>query len=80
MLRVLGSPKRLCDSLTRRDLLWAGGLGLLGLVERPISPKDILTRTYHLLGIDPETTLTDRTGRPMRLVGEGSVVSEIITR
>jgi hypothetical protein len=31
MLRVLGSPKRLCDGLTRRDMLWAGGLGLLGL-------------------------------------------------
>src|SRR5437868_970271 len=31
MLRVLGSPKKLCDGLTRRDMLWAGGLGLLGL-------------------------------------------------
>jgi hypothetical protein len=31
MLRVLGSPKKLCDGLTRRDMLWAGGLGLLGV-------------------------------------------------
>src|SRR5438445_2727770 len=31
MLRVLGSPKTLCDGLTRRDMLWAGGLGLLGV-------------------------------------------------
>src|SRR6516162_3149144 len=31
MLRVLGSNKRFCDGLTRRDALWAGGLGLLGL-------------------------------------------------
>jgi uncharacterized protein (DUF1501 family) len=31
MLRVLGSPKRLCDGLTRRDLLQAGGVSLLGL-------------------------------------------------
>src|SRR5438874_8064439 len=31
MLRILGSPKRLCDGLTRRDMLWAGGLGLFGL-------------------------------------------------
>lgn len=31
MLRVLGSPKRLCTGVTRRDLLWAGGLGLFGL-------------------------------------------------
>lgn len=31
MLRVLGSPKRLCDGLTRRDLLRVGGLGTFGL-------------------------------------------------
>lgn len=31
MLRVLGSPKRLCDGMTRRDLLQAGGASLLGL-------------------------------------------------
>jgi Protein of unknown function (DUF1501) len=31
MLRVLGGAKRLCDGLTRRDLLHVGSLGLLGL-------------------------------------------------
>ena len=31
MLRLLGSQKRLCDGVTRRDLLWAGGLSLFGL-------------------------------------------------
>lgn len=31
MLRILGSPKRLCNGLTRRDLLRVGGLGLGGL-------------------------------------------------
>src|SRR5262245_44872493 len=31
MLRILGSPKRLCDGLTRRDFLQAGALGPLGL-------------------------------------------------
>jgi hypothetical protein len=31
MLRVLGNPKRLCDGVTRRDLLNVGGAGLLGL-------------------------------------------------
>ena len=30
-LRILGSPKRLCNGLTRRDLLVTGGLGLCGL-------------------------------------------------
>lgn len=30
MLRVLGSPKRLCSGVTRRELLLAGGLSMLG--------------------------------------------------
>lgn len=35
MLRILGSPKRLCTGLTRRDLLHVGGLGLLGGMTLP---------------------------------------------
>ncbi|MFI5459472.1 MAG: DUF1501 domain-containing protein [Isosphaerales bacterium] len=31
MIRVLGGPKRLCDGVTRRELLQVGSLGLLGL-------------------------------------------------
>src|SRR5262245_35083743 len=31
MLRILGSTKRLCDGVTRRDWLSAGALGVLGL-------------------------------------------------
>src|SRR6478735_3455967 len=31
MLRVLGSDKRFCDGVSRRDALWAGGLSLFGL-------------------------------------------------
>ncbi len=31
MLRVLGSSKRFCNGITRRDALWAGGLSLFGL-------------------------------------------------
>src|SRR5207249_1028463 len=31
MLRILGSPKTLCDGLTRRDMLHVGALSLLGL-------------------------------------------------
>src|SRR3954467_6190067 len=34
MLRILGSPKRSCDGLTRRDLLRAGGLALLAGAPR----------------------------------------------
>jgi hypothetical protein len=48
------------------------------VTERPVSPKDILATTYHLLGIDPETNLTDRTGRPLPLVPGASFVSELL--
>jgi arylsulfatase A-like enzyme len=48
------------------------------VVERPASPKDILATVYHLLGIDAETTLTDRGGRPMPLVSDGAVIPEVL--
>jgi hypothetical protein len=47
------------------------------VADRPVSPKDILATTYHLLGIDPETTLIDRLNRPLPLV-HGSVVQEML--
>jgi hypothetical protein len=31
MLQILGSEKRLCNGITRRDLLHVGGIGALGL-------------------------------------------------
>lgn len=47
MLRVLGSEKRFCNGVSRRDALWAGGLSLFGLTladslraERQTEPKD----------------------------------------
>ena len=54
MLRVLGSPKRFCDGITRRDMLWAGalapfGLGLadyLRMQELEASPARNLPRSF----------------------------------
>jgi hypothetical protein len=48
------------------------------VAERPVSPKDVLATTYHLLGIDPETLLTDRTNRPLPLVQNASVIAEAL--
>jgi hypothetical protein len=48
------------------------------VTEKPISPKDILATAYHLLGIDPETLLMDRIGRPLPLVPGASVVTDIL--
>ena len=47
-------------------------------VERRVSPKDVLATIYHLLGIDPATTITDRQGRPMALVPEGEIIPEAL--
>lgn len=47
------------------------------VLHTPISPKDILATIYHLLGIDPETTVPNRLGRPLRIAGEGTVRREI---
>jgi uncharacterized protein (DUF1501 family) len=47
-------------------------------LDRPVSPKDILATTYHLLGIDPATEVRDRQGRPLALVPTGRVVPEVL--
>jgi hypothetical protein len=47
-------------------------------VSRPTHPNDILATVYHLLGFDPhESTIPDRTGRPVHLT-EGSVVTDLL--
>jgi hypothetical protein len=46
--------------------------------DTPISPKDILATAFHLLGIDPDTTVPDFQGRPMPIAGTGRVRRELI--
>ncbi|MBI1917574.1 MAG: DUF1501 domain-containing protein, partial [Planctomycetes bacterium] len=36
----------------------------------PVTPQDVAATIYHCLGIDPETRLPDRQGRPVE-VGSG---------
>ena len=48
------------------------------VLDTPISPKDILATMYHLLGIDPETLIRDRLGRPIPIAGEGRVRHELL--
>jgi hypothetical protein len=48
------------------------------VVQAPVSPKDILATTYHLLGIDPNTLLRDQLGRPLPVAGEGKVRHELL--
>ena len=46
--------------------------------ETPVSPKDILATAFHLLGIDPHTTVPDQQGRPMPIAGEGKMRPELL--
>jgi hypothetical protein len=47
-------------------------------VERAVSPKDVLATIYHLLGIDPNNTITDLQGRPMVIAPDAEVIREIL--
>jgi hypothetical protein len=46
--------------------------------ETPVSPKDILATAFHLLGIDPHTTVPDPLGRPVPIAGSGVVRPELL--
>ncbi|MFN0053514.1 MAG: DUF1501 domain-containing protein [Planctomycetales bacterium] len=48
------------------------------VVDRPLSAKDILATIYHLVGIDPEAALIDRLNRPVPLVHDGRIVTELL--
>jgi arylsulfatase A-like enzyme len=45
--------------------------------HHPISPKDILATTYHLLGIDPHGELRDRSNRPLAIEPTGQVIEDV---
>jgi arylsulfatase A-like enzyme len=48
------------------------------VADRPVSPKDLQATAYHLLGYDLETTLKDRTTRPVSLVPGGQVLRDVL--
>jgi hypothetical protein len=45
---------------------------------RPYTPQNILATLYHVLGIDPATTLPDHQGRPIALLDDREKVSELL--
>jgi Protein of unknown function (DUF1501) len=66
-----------------------GGMGKGNLVGRtdaiasdvrdtPVSPKDVLATAFYLLGIDPRTTVPDRSGRPLPVAGDGAFRKEFV--
>ena len=47
-------------------------------VVRPYRPGDVLATMYQVLGINPETEIQDREGRPMRILPEGAPIPELV--
>jgi hypothetical protein len=47
-------------------------------VTRPYTPQNVLATLYHVLGIDPATTLPDHTGRPIFLLEDQNKIAELI--
>ena len=44
---------------------------------RPSRPQDLLVTLYRQLGIDPETSFTNRAGRPITIGSTGRVIDEL---
>ena len=47
-------------------------------LDRPITPADLTVTLYHQMGISPETTFTNRSGRPIAVGSTGRVISELV--
>jgi hypothetical protein len=47
-------------------------------VDRALKPADLLATVYHVLGIDPNLTFKDHTGRPIAILDEGKPIAEVI--
>lgn len=49
------------------------------VIDVPISPKDVLATSLHLLGIDPHTMVRDPFNRPIPVAGSGLVRHELLS-
>jgi hypothetical protein len=45
--------------------------------DRPLHPNDFVATIYRHLGINPDWEVTDRSGRPLRLLDRGEPISEL---
>ena len=52
---------------------WGGGV-----LERPVTPLDLLATIYHTLGIPLDTHFEDASGRPVSIIGSGQPISELM--
>jgi hypothetical protein len=45
---------------------------------QPYTPQNVLATLYHVLGIDPATTLPDHNGRPIHLLDDRDPITELV--
>ena len=48
------------------------------VIDTPFSPKDIIATLFHALGINPQSEIQDRFGRPYTIGGTGLVRTELL--
>lgn len=46
--------------------------------EKPYTPDHVLATMYHVLGINPQTLLMDKVGRPIPVLPEGEPIAELV--
>jgi hypothetical protein len=87
--RVNGNAGR--DHWTYCYGMWFAGGGIRGgtvvgesdaqaayVNDRPISPADVCVTIYELLGIDPDMTVPERSGRPVSIAHGGRAIRELV--
>ncbi len=47
--------------------------------ERPVRPEDLLQTVYHVLGINPDHSFPNDSGRPMPVLNRGQVIEELLS-
>jgi hypothetical protein len=47
-------------------------------VANPVTPQDVAATIYHCLGIDPQTRLPDRLGKPVEVGSGGKAIMQIL--
>jgi len=46
--------------------------------ERPVRPEDVAFTILKLLGVDPSKEYTTPSGRPLKILSEGSFIRELV--
>jgi uncharacterized protein (DUF1501 family) len=62
----------------RGNLVGATDENAAEVVDTPVSPKDVLATAFHLLGIDPATTVPGSQGQPLPIAGTGVFRPELL--